>query len=99
MYTHGCAHICLSCLHGKAPGFEHYFCRQKRACSRQCRLTKGDRKQNSGCLGMQGGEGQKGENADWPRGTSWSDGCVHDLECVMIPWVYAVIKMHQTMHF
>ena len=90
---------CLSCLHGKAPGFEHYFCRQKRACSRQCRLTKGDRKQNSGCLGMQGGEGQKGENADWPRGTSWSDGCVHDLECVMIPWVYAVIKMHQTMHF
>ena len=33
------------------------------------------------------------------RDTSRSDGCVHDLERVMIPWVYAVIKMHLTVHF
>ena len=48
---------------------------------------------------MRGGEGQEGETADWPGDTSRSDGCVHDPERVMIPWVYAVIKMHQTVHF
>ena len=48
---------------------------------------------------MWGGEGQKGETADWPRDTCGSDGCIRDLERVMIPWVYAGIKMHQTVHF
>ena len=76
-----------------------YYTSPFTSSSRRSRLTKGDRKQNSGCLGMRGREGQEGETADWPRDTSRSDGCVHDLERVMIPWVYAVIKMHQTVHF
>lgn len=38
VYTHECAHICLSCLRGKAPGFEHCFCRQKRVCTTRVHL-------------------------------------------------------------